>query len=327
MMDMQVVTVENSAAVALVDSNPFNAGTIKDWIEFCDVKPATQKTYDKAIKSFVGYLLTNNISRPTRDDVIAYRKWMIDEDNKGVNRVFKSSTARLYMVAVKNFFRFLASKALYLNVADNVKLPKIPADEHARDALTLDEAKATLKSFKGTDEKSLRDKAIMSLMIGCGLRSTEVINANVGDIEKRRGMWFIKVLGKGRDDKSDSVKLSAEVKKVIDDYLAVRKHVKKSEPLFTSVAIRNRGERLQTQTVSRLAKKVFAVIGIESDRVTCHSCRHTFAQLSIDNGVPMRELQKILRHRSITTTEVYMHDRDKFKSRGVEIVSKVLFAA
>ena len=320
MTNMQVMAIENSAAVALADSKPFSADVLKAWIEFCDVKPATQKTYNKAIENFAAYLGDNNITRPTREDVIAYREHLLSNG-------YKVSSARLYLVVVKNFFRFLAANSIYPNVADKVKLPAMPADEHARDALTLDEAKATINSFKGTDEKTLRDKAIMCLMIGCGLRSVEVVRANVGDIEKRRGMWFIKVHGKARAGKTDDVKISTEIKKVVDEYLSTRKNVKKTEPLFVSTAIRNRGERLQTQTVSRLAKKTFATIGVESDRVTCHSCRHTFAQLSIDNGVSMRELQKILRHRSITTTEVYMHDRDKFKSRGVEIVSKVLFAA
>ena len=320
MTNMQVMAIENSAVVALADSKPFSADVLKAWINFCDVKPATQKTYNKAIENFAAYLGDNNITRPTCEDVIAYREHLLSNG-------YKVSSARLYLVVVKNFFRFLAANSIYPNVADKVKLPAMPADEHARDPLTLDEAKATINSFKGTDEKTLRDKAIMCLMIGCGLRSVEVVRANVGDIEKRRGMWFIKVHGKARAGKTDDVKISAEIKKVVDEYLSTRKNVKKTEPLFVSTAIRNRGERLQTQTVSRLAKKTFATIGVESDRVTCHSCRHTFAQLSIDNGVSMRELQKILRHRSITTTEVYMHDRDKFKSRGVEIVSKVLFAA
>lgn len=320
MMDMQVVTVENSAAVALVDNNPFKAATFKAWIDFCDVQSATQKTYNKAIENFADYLRDNNISRPTREDVIAYREHLLSNG-------YKVSSARLYLTVVKNFFRFLAANSIYPNVADKVKLPAMPTDEHARDALTLDEAKATINSFKGTDEKSLRDKCIMCLMIGAGLRSVEIVRADIGDFEKRRGQWFIKVHGKARAGKTDDVKISAEIKKIVDEYLSTRKNAKKSEPLFVSTAIRNRGERIQTQTVSRLAKKVFASIGIESERVTCHSCRHTFAALSIDNGVPMRELQKILRHRSIVTTEVYMHDRDKFKSRGVEIVSKVLFTA
>ena len=313
---MKVMTVENAAAV--VDSNPFSAAIIADWINFCDVQPVTQKTYDKAIKSFVGYLKSNGMAQPKREDIISYREWLLADG-------YKVSSVRLYMTVCKKFFRWLSSRNIYPNVADGVKLPAMPQDEHARDALTLEEAKACLSSFTGKDEKSRRDKCIMAMMINCGLRSVEVVRLDVGDIEKRRGQWFIKVHGKARAGKTDSVQISSALKKLIDDYLSVRADVKKNAPLFASTANRNRGARLETQSISRLAKKVFANIGIESDRVTCHSCRHAAATLMLQAGVPIRQVQKILRHRSAVTTEIYSHDLDAFNNHGVQILSQLLF--
>ena len=313
---MKVMTVENAAAV--VDSNPFSAAIIADWINFCDVQPVTQKTYDKAIKSFVGYLKSNDMAQPKREDIISYREWLLADG-------YKVSSVRLYMTVCKKFFRWLSSRNIYPNVADGVKLPAMPQDEHARDALTLEEAKACLSSFTGKDEKSRRDKCIMAMMINCGLRSVEVVRLDVGDIEKRRGQWFIKVHGKARAGKIDSVQISSALKKLIDDYLSVRADVKKNAPLFASTANRNRGARLETQSISRLAKKVFANIGIESDRVTCHSCRHAAATLMLQAGVPIRQVQKILRHRSAVTTEIYSHDLDAFNNHGVQILSQLLF--
>lgn len=105
------------------------------------------------------------------------------------------------MTIAKKFFRWLASQCLYPNVADGVKLPKLPTEEHAHDALTLDEAKATLATFKGKSEKDLRDKAIMAIMLNCGLRSVEVVRLDLGDIEKRRGVWVVNVRGKGQTGK------------------------------------------------------------------------------------------------------------------------------
>lgn len=320
MANMQVVTIEDTAAVAVADNNPFGAATFAEWIAFCDVQPATQKTYNKAVENFAAYLRDNGIELPTREDVIAYREHLLSNG-------YKVSSARLYMTVVKNFFRFLSSKAIFPNVADGVKLPAMPSDEHARDALTLDESKAAINSFKGTDEKSLRDKCILCLMIGAGLRSVEICRLDVGDIEKRRGQWFIRVHGKARAGKTDSVQISAELKKVVDDYLSVRKNVKKGTPLFVSTANRCRGCRLETQTVSRLAKKVFASIGIESERVTCHSCRHACASLMLQAGVPMRQVSKIMRHRSVVTTEIYAHDIDAFNNHGVQTLSKILFSS
>ena len=282
------------------------------------MQPVTQKTYDKAIKSFVGYLKSNGMAQPKREDIISYREWLLADG-------YKVSSVRLYMTVCKKFFRWLSSRNIYPNVADGVKLPAMPQDEHARDALTLEEAKACLSSFTGKDEKSRRDKCIMAMMINCGLRSVEVVRLDVGDIEKRRGQWFIKVHGKARAGKIDSVQISSALKKLIDDYLSVRADVKKNAPLFASTANRNRGARLETQSISRLAKKVFANIGIESDRVTCHSCRHAAATLMLQAGVPIRQVQKILRHRSAVTTEIYSHDLDAFNNHGVQILSQLLF--
>ena len=124
-MQAQVTTIDNAV---IVGNNPFSASIVADWIKFCDVQPCTQRTYDKAVKSFVGYLLSNGIAQPSRDDVIGYR------DSLKSN--YKVSTARLYMTVVKKFFRWLSSKGLYLNVADGVKLPELANDEHAHDALT-----------------------------------------------------------------------------------------------------------------------------------------------------------------------------------------------
>ena len=327
--NLQVTTMESTAAGTVVN-NPFVTATIADWIKFCDVKAATQRTYDKAVKSFVGYLASNGIEQPQREDVIAYRKWMVDEDNNGANAVFKVSTARLYLVVVKKFFRWLSSKLIYPNVAADVKLPQMGAEgteEHAHDALTLSESRQVISSFKATDEKTLRDKCIMSMMLCSGLRSIEIVRLDIGDIEKRRGQWFVRVHGKARAGKVDSVQISEPVKAMIDEYLSVRPKGKKGTPLFISTANRNRGQRLQTQTVSRLAKKTFADIGIVSERITCHSCRATSVTLMLEAGVPIREVQRVMRHRSPATTEIYAADLNKYNNRGVKFLSNLLFAA
>lgn len=312
--EMKVMTIENKAAI--VGNEPFSASVIADWIAYCDVKPATQLTYNKAIKSFVGYLTSNGIANPQRENVIGYREWLLGS--------FKVSSARLYMTVVKKFFRWLASRSIYPNVAADVKLPALESDEHARDALTLEEARSAIDSFTGKTEKQLRDKAIVSLMTVAGLRSVEVVRLDVGDIEKRRGLWFIRVHGKARSGKTDSVQISTELKSLIDEYLSVRRN-SKSRALFVATANRNSGARLQTQTISRLAKKAIIGIGIESSRVTCHSMRHTAATLMLQAGVGLRNVQKILRHKSASTTEIYLHDLDAFNNRGVQILSNIIF--
>lgn len=84
--------------------------------------------------------------------------------------------------------------------------------------------------------------------------------------------------------------------------------------------------RLETQTISRLAKKVFADIGIVSSRVVCHSCRSTCATLLLENGVSIRKVQKLLRHRSSDTSERYANDLNRYNNNSVQFLSTLLFS-
>ena len=321
--EKQAVTIETKTAA--INDNPFNAAMLADWIQYCDVRPATQVTYDKAVKCFINYVKSNEIAKPERQDVINFREWLIDEAQGG----YKTSTARMYLTVVKKFFGWLSSQGFYRNVADGVKLPKKAEEEHARDPLTLEEAQAAINSFTDTErnkEMQLRNKAILSLMIGCGLRSIEVVRLNEGDLEKRRGVWFLNVLGKGKDSKVP-VQLTPELKKILDDYRAVRGAVKKNSAMFISTARSNRGQRLQTQTISRLAKKTFVKIGVESSRVVCHSCRHTFITLSLKyGGLDIRTVSRAARHADSKVTELYAHDLDKFNNKTFSTVTKLLFS-
>lgn len=316
---MTVGAIETTSSV-VVNGKSLDATVYAAWLESCDVQPTTLKTYSKAIENFARYLKAADIVRPTRKDIENYRESLLGSGN------YKVSSVRLYMTVVKKFFRDLSSALIYPNVAARVTLPAIEnRDEHAHDALSLDDAQAAVNSFKGTAEKTLRDKCIMSLMIGTGLRSVEVVRMDIGDFEKRKGQWFVKVHGKGRRGKGESVPVSSELKRLVDEYLSVRPKGKKGTALFISTARRNPGARLETQSISRLAKRVFKGIGIESDRVTCHSCRATFATLALEAGVPIRKVARVMRHRSTDTTEIYANDITKFNNDAVEVVSNLVF--
>ena len=314
---MTVGAIKPNAAV--VANSPFSKVTFAAWIDYCDIKPCTQRTYNKSIENFAKYLANNSIEQPQRQDVINYRESLL-------NGGYAVSSVRLYLTVVKKFFKWLSSNLIYANVADNVKIPEMPT-EHSRDAISIEEARQAISSFTGETEKQLRDKCILSLMIGAGLRSVEICRLDVGDLEKRKGIWFLNIHGKARSGKTDSVKVTSEMKKLLDAYLSVRPKGKKNSPLFISTANRCRGARLQTQTVSRLAKRTFKAVGIESSRICCHSCRHTFITELLNAGVAMRNVQLGARHRSATVTERYAHDKEKFNNPAFDIMSRLLFVA
>lgn len=322
MTTLQMVTKETPAIVEVGSS--FSEALVADWLAFnADKAEATVKTYGKALQNFFKWLGDNNVTAPTRADVICYR----DE----LTATRKISTARLYTTAVKVFSKWLASKGLYPDFAASVGTPRLDeeAETHCREALTLDEAKDALKSFDGkTDEKSVRDRLILRIMLNCGLRSCEVCRLDATDIEKRHGKIFLRVWGKGRKGKTARVEISKTVYNMILDYLNLRGSKRaKGEPMFVSTANRNRGQRLQTQTVSRLAKATFRKIGVDSPLVTCHSCRHFTATQLLLEGTDIARVQKLLRHRDASTTARYRHDLEAATDTTVQTLSDLLDVA
>jgi len=312
-----LVKVETSIAVQEY-SGALNA-MLDEWLADSDVtNELTLKSYRAAITVFLGWLRDGGYTLD-RNTVKAYRQWL------QANRA--TSTARTYFSILRIFVAWLAGRGFCPNYCDGVHTVKLDTSVHARDALTLEESVDVLSSFTGSDAKNLRDKAIMALLICCGLRTCEVCRLDFGDIEHRRGQWRLKIWGKGRAGKDATVILPVEVKSLIDTYLASRGAVGKKDPLFVSTSRRNKNQRLQPQTISRLAKKTFDAVGIDSERVTAHSCRHTCASLGLDFGCSLDEVSKTLRHRSVSVTEVYRHDQIADRNQTTRTVARAIFSS
>ena len=290
---------------------------VRDWLNFVDVQPSTLATYNRALKNFIQWLADNNVAVVNRDAVISYR------DNLLKN--LAPTTCRLYVACVKLFIKFLASKGICPDFTTHFKGVKLSNDEHFRDALNVEESKQVFHSMTGADEKSLRDKAIVGLMLATGLRCVEVTRLDVADIEKRGEKFFLKVHGKARQGKQDRVILPAQCANLIADYLKLRGNVAGNEPLFTSTSRRCYGQRLQAQTISRMCKKVLVDAGFDSPRLTAHSFRHSFATNALTAGVELRQVSKALRHKSAVVTEIYLHDLDAMTNTATATVAGLIF--
>lgn len=299
------------ASSGIVETNDL----ISRWVNFVDRTPATTKAYTVAVKRFYAYLKRNNISQPARQDIINYRDEM--------TTTLKPASVKLNLNAVKLFFSWLASEGIIpSDISANIHTPRLDNTVHSRDALSSTDAVTVLNAMPNDDsEKSLRDKCIMAVMFCCGLRSVEVCRLDISDVEKRGKKYFLRIWGKGRSGKLDSVALPPKVYELIQKYLTVRKLRGKVEPLFVSTSRRCKGARLETQTVSRLAKASLRKAGYDSERLTCHSCRHTFANVALSIGVNVRDIQKTLRHKSISTTEIYLHDAEILNNAATGIVA------
>lgn len=304
----------------LQDNRAVVAGGLNSWLDrffmFIDVKAKSADTYKKATKQFMRYLAENGINEPTRETVISWREYLRAEH--------KPTTIQLYLTAVKLFFTWLEQEGLYKNIANKVKGVKIQKG-HKKDSLTSNQSKEVLSDIDTTTAKGKRDFAIVALLLTTGLRTIEIVRADVADLRTVGDSTVLFIQGKGRDEKSEYVKVAPQVEKALREYLKTRDSLNDNEPLFTSTSNENKGGRLTTRTISKIAKTSLVNAGLNSDRLTAHSFRHTAGTLALMNGAELTQVQQLLRHTNINTTMIYLHTIDRAKNNSEAIVADAIF--
>ena len=302
------------------DITLYNPGLYDRFLDYIDIKPKSVETYRTAIRQFLKYLQENQITQPTRQDIINYRDGLMADH--------KATTVQNYLTAAKLFFAWLDQEGLYKDVAQHVKGVKIDKG-HKKDYLTQHQSQRLLQSIETSSLKGKRDYALLGLLITTGLRTVEVQRANVGDMETVGGFTVLFIQGKGRDEKAEYVKIAEPVEDAIRDYLGSRAGKKRSisgkDPLFASTSNNNRGQRMTTRSISRIVKGTFINAGYNSDRLTAHSTRHTAATLNLLNGGSIEETQQMLRHSNINTTMTYAHALERVGNQSENRIAGALF--
>lgn len=292
-----------------------------DFISFLDVSAGSVRTYKNAIKQMFIYFQDNGIVRPTYDDIRTYRDYL--------KQTCKPSTVQLYVVAIRQFFKWTAQRGIYPNVADGVKGAKLDR-EHKRDYLTADAVKNVLNGIDTDTLQGKRDVALIALSVTAGLRTVELQRADIGDLATAGGNNVLFVQGKGHEEKAVYVKLPAQTETLIREYLASRAKagytVNPGDALFISTSNHNQGDRMTTRSISRIVKEHLKEAGYNSDRLTAHSLRHSAVTLALLQGQDLAEVQAFARHRDISTTMIYNHAVDQEKNACSQAVADSIFA-
>jgi len=269
---------------------------IESFIESQDVKQSSKELYKRTIKQFInwvnkkGYLLSE-ISRP---QLLQYKDELLSSG-------MSSLTVGSYITSLRKFYEWTEANKYYPNVAKGIKTPK-RKQQFKKQPLIPSQATALL-SF--CQNKTKRDYAIVNLLLRTGLRTIEVIRANIEDITFKGSQRVLLVRGKGRDDKDNFVILTDKTYKPIAEYLSSRANSKPTDPLFTSISNNSKGERLSTRTVSLIAKEGLKAIGLNERSFTAHSLRHTTAVNILRAGGSLESVQFTLRHSNPATTQIY----------------------
>lgn len=281
-----------------------------------DATEKTRTTYERALRQYASWMEHEGVTldHATVATVQAYKRCLVASKS--------TNTTRTYLVAVRSLHRWIHERTGYPDVAKGVKGPKRSAAQ-AKDALSVTQAKDLLAA-PAEGETAKRDKAMVALMMLRGLRTVEIVRADVGDLRQMAGKAVLYVQGKGHADKDDFVVLDGEAERLLRDYLRTRGHVELDAPLFAATGNRNRGGRMTTRSVSRIAKEAMREQGLDSPRLTAHSLRHTAVTLSLVAGATVQEAQAMARHASVSTTMVYAHNLDKLDGRAESALDELL---
>ena len=287
------------------------------FISFIDVKEKSAQTYTRNLRPMFKYFADHGIQAPQREDIISYR-----ESLKA--RGLKPSSIQNYITASRLFFSWAEQEHIYPNIAAHVKGAKLDR-EHKKDYLTSSQCKTVFKSIDTSTLAGLRDYAIVALTITGALRTIEVSRANIGDLRTLGDITVLYVQGKGRDEKTEYVKVSEPVEKAIRDYLKARGETDPSAPLFSSTSNNSKGQRMTTRSISGICKAAMVEAGYNSSRLTAHSLRHTGVTLALLSGESLEEAQEYARHANIATTMIYNHALEKAKNGCAQAVSNAIF--
>ena len=256
------------------------------------MSPNTVASYASDVAAFLGTMPDADLARIDREDVLAY---LADVQASGLS---KRSQARL-VSALRSFFKWTVLEGERKeNPCDGIETPKL--GRYLPAVLSVEEVTAILESVDTRNAAGLRDRAILEMLYGCGLRVSEAVRLRISDIFFEEG--FVRIIGKG--DKQRIVPLGEVAAEAVLTYL---REVPRSGGGETDFLFLNRnGKPLSRVSMFQLVKKQAMAAGIHKE-ISPHTFRHSFATHLIENGADLRVVQEMLGHESILTTEIYTH--------------------
>ncbi|OQY47467.1 MAG: hypothetical protein B6242_04930 [Anaerolineaceae bacterium 4572_78] len=219
---------------------------------------------------------------------------------------FTASTIARKVAAIKSFFNYLVAKGMMTedeNPTEDLNSPKV--EKRLPQAISVEEINRLLnvKTY-GDTPKSFRDRAILELLYASGMRVTELCSLNVQDIDFENGT--VRVKGKNSGIQERFIPLSEESQEIIGNYVKDnRQHLIRSRD-DSALFLNHRGQRLTRQGLWLIIKYYVQKVGI-AEKVTPHTLRHSFAAHRLSLGKSLEDLQKLLGHANISTTQIYTH--------------------
>lgn len=262
--------------------------------------PNTLAAYGRDLVEYRAFLASRGLSDPdriSRDDVTAFVATLRE-------RGLAPSSVERKVASIKGLHKFLVREGFTANhPTARLPLPKVP--ERLPDVLSLEQVDALLAQPFPDGPLGLRDRALLEVLYGCGMRVSELTGLDVRDVDFDDG--FVRVFGKG--SKERLVPLGSMAGHALDAYIRRgRPFLRPKRSAYaadSALFVGARGGRLSRQAVFRIIRDYGARVGLE--RLHPHTLRHSFATHMLEGGADLRALQEMLGHADISTTQVYTH--------------------
>ena len=290
---------------------------IESFVEDLDRSPITKSSYRTILIKFSLYLRSRDLKCPKSRNIIEYKEYL--------SKSLAPISIQKVIVVLRGFFRYLARNEIYPDISVGIHSMKT-TKVMKRDVLSLDDVSLLIDIAKKKSYQSLEDYrnyALLCLIATTGLRTIEVERAEVADLSMINKGHILYVRGKGRDDKSEYVKLSDEVYDIIETYLANRRD--DYAPLFITHGHNSYGNPIRTRTIREVIKNFLLEAGLEDKNMSAHSLRHFVCSEILRSGGSLEEAQQVLRHRDISTTQIYNHSLKREENDSELVISSKLF--
>ena len=271
-----------------------NERLAKDWTAYLKIEralsPNTVVSYGSDVSAFLGHadMEAEDIGADVIVDSLSSRK--------GIS---KRSLSRL-LSALRSFFGYLVMEGMIKeNPCDGIDYPKL--GRYLPAVLSVEEVNAIISSVPTDTWNGLRDRAILEVLYGCGLRVSEAASLNISDIFFKES--FLRVKGKG--DKERIVPMGEMAMTAIRNYLE-RRPGPAGKAYEDRLFLNKDGKSLSRVSVFKMVKHQAMAAGVNKE-ISPHTFRHSFATHLIENGADLRAVQDMLGHESILTTEIYTH--------------------
>ncbi|WP_340066709.1 site-specific tyrosine recombinase XerD [Ascidiimonas aurantiaca] len=275
---------------------------IRDYCHYLKIERGlannTVKGYERDIRKLIDFLETQSITQ--NPITIAENNIRLFIHDIALHHNPKTQ-ARI-ISGMRSFFNYLIFEDYRTsNPMELIEAPKTP--RNLPDTLSVEEIDKLITTVDLSKPEGERNRALLETLYGCGLRVSELISLRISDIYFEEG--FLKVTGKG--NKQRLVPLGNITQKYISIYLKeLRPHVPIQKGFEDILFLNRNGKMLSRAMIFKIVKELAQKAGIRK-KISPHTFRHSFASHLLENGADLRAIQQMLGHKSITTTEIYMH--------------------